>query len=198
MTSEEEEGPGVATSTATAPSPSTNSRVTTAPGRGSHNGAASSSTPCRPSNYSHRFPEETEADEEDVDEEERIVLEERIVEEEKEQEEVVEREQETDNVDDESDGSSDTSVLIVPYPELVPVVFFCLKQTTCPRSLCIRMVSSPYPLKKENVFADIIVGYLHSCLPLKFLNRLNTYCLKHVGQRFNSRPLGQMQPAGDF
>uniref|UniRef100_A0A671VPJ1 Calcium voltage-gated channel subunit alpha1 I n=1 Tax=Sparus aurata TaxID=8175 RepID=A0A671VPJ1_SPAAU len=31
----------------------------------------------------------------------------------------------------------DTSVLVVPYPELVPVVFFCLKQTTCPRSWCI-------------------------------------------------------------
>uniref|UniRef100_A0A3B5PWE4 Voltage-dependent T-type calcium channel subunit alpha-1I-like n=1 Tax=Xiphophorus maculatus TaxID=8083 RepID=A0A3B5PWE4_XIPMA len=42
--------------------------------------------------------------------------------------------------DDDSDGgSSDTSVLVVPHPELVPVVFFCLKQTTCPRSLCIRM-----------------------------------------------------------
>uniref|UniRef100_A0A6Q2ZBR3 Voltage-dependent T-type calcium channel subunit alpha n=1 Tax=Esox lucius TaxID=8010 RepID=A0A6Q2ZBR3_ESOLU len=30
--------------------------------------------------------------------------------------------------------------------DLAPVVFFCLKQTTCPRSWCIRMVSSPYPL----------------------------------------------------
>uniref|UniRef100_A0A3B4UEC8 Voltage-dependent T-type calcium channel subunit alpha n=1 Tax=Seriola dumerili TaxID=41447 RepID=A0A3B4UEC8_SERDU len=30
-----------------------------------------------------------------------------------------------------------TYVLVVPYPELVPVVFFCLKQTTCPRSLCV-------------------------------------------------------------
>uniref|UniRef100_A0A669CWL4 Voltage-dependent T-type calcium channel subunit alpha n=1 Tax=Oreochromis niloticus TaxID=8128 RepID=A0A669CWL4_ORENI len=40
---------------------------------------------------------------------------------------------------------SDTSVLVVPYPELVPVVFFCLKQTTFPRSWCIRMVTSPYP-----------------------------------------------------
>uniref|UniRef100_A0A3Q2PDK8 Voltage-dependent T-type calcium channel subunit alpha-1I-like n=1 Tax=Fundulus heteroclitus TaxID=8078 RepID=A0A3Q2PDK8_FUNHE len=36
-------------------------------------------------------------------------------------------------------AQADTSVLVVPYPELVPVVFFCLKQTTCPRSLCIRM-----------------------------------------------------------
>lgn len=40
---------------------------------------------------------------------------------------------------------SDLSTLVVPYPELAPVVFFCLKQTTCPRNWCIRMVSSPYP-----------------------------------------------------
>ncbi|XP_045072211.1 voltage-dependent T-type calcium channel subunit alpha-1H-like [Coregonus clupeaformis] len=47
--------------------------------------------------------------------------------------------------DDVSIGS-DLSTLVVPFPELAPVVFFCLKQTTCPRSWCIRMVSSPYPL----------------------------------------------------
>lgn len=46
--------------------------------------------------------------------------------------------------DDVSIGS-DLSTLVVPFPELAPVVFFCLKQTTCPRSWCIRMVSSPYP-----------------------------------------------------
>lgn len=46
--------------------------------------------------------------------------------------------------DDISIGS-DLSTLVVPFPELAPVVFFCLKQTTCPRSWCIRMVSSPYP-----------------------------------------------------
>uniref|UniRef100_A0A8C2GDB3 Calcium voltage-gated channel subunit alpha1 Ia n=1 Tax=Cyprinus carpio TaxID=7962 RepID=A0A8C2GDB3_CYPCA len=34
----------------------------------------------------------------------------------------------------------DLSTLVVPFPELAPVVFFCLKQTTCPRSWCIRMV----------------------------------------------------------
>ncbi|XP_055079758.1 voltage-dependent T-type calcium channel subunit alpha-1I-like [Periophthalmus magnuspinnatus] len=39
---------------------------------------------------------------------------------------------------------SDLSTLVVPYPELAPVVFFCLKQTTCPRNWCIRMVSSPW------------------------------------------------------
>ncbi|GAA6074115.1 voltage-dependent T-type calcium channel subunit alpha-1I-like [Tachysurus ichikawai] len=43
------------------------------------------------------------------------------------------------------DVSSDLSTLVVPFPELAPVVFFCLKQTTCPRNWCIRMVSSPYP-----------------------------------------------------
>uniref|UniRef100_A0A3B4BE69 Ion transport domain-containing protein n=1 Tax=Periophthalmus magnuspinnatus TaxID=409849 RepID=A0A3B4BE69_9GOBI len=37
---------------------------------------------------------------------------------------------------------SDLSTLVVPYPELAPVVFFCLKQTTCPRNWCIRMVST--------------------------------------------------------
>uniref|UniRef100_A0A8C1V897 Calcium voltage-gated channel subunit alpha1 I n=1 Tax=Cyprinus carpio TaxID=7962 RepID=A0A8C1V897_CYPCA len=39
------------------------------------------------------------------------------------------------------DVSSEFSALVVPYPELAPIVFFCLKQTTCPRSCCIRMVS---------------------------------------------------------
>ncbi|XP_052454961.1 voltage-dependent T-type calcium channel subunit alpha-1I-like [Carassius gibelio] len=42
------------------------------------------------------------------------------------------------------DVSSEFSALVVPYPELAPIVFFCLKQTTCPRSWCIRMVSSPW------------------------------------------------------
>uniref|UniRef100_A0AAY4DSJ6 Ion transport domain-containing protein n=1 Tax=Denticeps clupeoides TaxID=299321 RepID=A0AAY4DSJ6_9TELE len=32
--------------------------------------------------------------------------------------------------------------LVLPFPELAPVVFFCLKQTTCPRSWCIRMVAT--------------------------------------------------------
>ncbi|XP_041813433.1 voltage-dependent T-type calcium channel subunit alpha-1I [Chelmon rostratus] len=45
--------------------------------------------------------------------------------------------------DDDSIGS-DLSTLVVPFPELAPVVFFCLKQTTCPRNWCIRMVSSPW------------------------------------------------------
>ncbi|GAA6079010.1 voltage-dependent T-type calcium channel subunit alpha-1I isoform X1 [Tachysurus ichikawai] len=44
------------------------------------------------------------------------------------------------------DANSELRAVMVPYPELAPVVFFCLKQTTCPRSWCIRMVTSPYPL----------------------------------------------------
>uniref|UniRef100_A0A3Q1EKN4 Uncharacterized protein n=1 Tax=Acanthochromis polyacanthus TaxID=80966 RepID=A0A3Q1EKN4_9TELE len=33
----------------------------------------------------------------------------------------------------------------LPYPEWAPVVFFYLKQTTRPRSWCLKMVSNPYP-----------------------------------------------------
>lgn len=50
--------------------------------------------------------------------------------------------------DDISIGS-DLSALVVPFPDLAPVVFFCLKQTTCPRSWCIRMVLSPYPFGRR-------------------------------------------------
>uniref|UniRef100_A0A8K9UKY9 Voltage-dependent T-type calcium channel subunit alpha n=1 Tax=Oncorhynchus mykiss TaxID=8022 RepID=A0A8K9UKY9_ONCMY len=53
------------------------------------------------------------------------ILEERVMEE--------EEECNGDNNDDD-DASSDISTLIVPYPELAPVIFFCLKQTTFPRS----------------------------------------------------------------
>ncbi|XP_047189952.1 voltage-dependent T-type calcium channel subunit alpha-1I-like isoform X3 [Scophthalmus maximus] len=134
MTSEEEEGPSVATSTAATPSAAAISRAATAVSRGDGDDAVTSSSPRRPSPHRRRpRPEEKEEKEEEV-EEEGIIREEqegRI-----EEEEVVEC--------DEEDGSSDTSVLVVPYPELVPVVFFCLKQTTFPRSWCIRMVSSPW------------------------------------------------------
>nr|XP_015824152.2 voltage-dependent T-type calcium channel subunit alpha-1I isoform X2 [Nothobranchius furzeri]XP_054599493.1 voltage-dependent T-type calcium channel subunit alpha-1I isoform X2 [Nothobranchius furzeri] len=143
MTSEEEEGPGVATSTTvSSPSAATISRVTTAIGRGSRNGASSSPL-CRPSPYSRTCPMELEAEKEEV-ENEGIIREEKIEEEEKEQEMAEEEEEECERDGDKEDGSSNASVLVVPYPELVPVVFFCLKQTTCPRSLCIRMVTSPW------------------------------------------------------
>ncbi|KAF3688002.1 Voltage-dependent T-type calcium channel subunit alpha-1 [Channa argus] len=141
MTSEEEEGLGAETSTATASSAATISGVTAAVARGGGDDVTSSS-PCRPSPYHLRCPAEKEKKEKEI-EEEGIVEEERI-----EKEELLEHEGDDD--DDDDDGSSDTSVLVVPYPELVPVVFFCLKQTTCPRSWCIRMVSSPYPFRSGN------------------------------------------------
>ncbi|XP_060700301.1 voltage-dependent T-type calcium channel subunit alpha-1G-like isoform X2 [Hemiscyllium ocellatum] len=34
----------------------------------------------------------------------------------------------------------------LPYPALAPVVFFHLKQTTRPRSWCLKLVCNPYPL----------------------------------------------------
>lgn len=55
----------------------------------------------------------------------------------------------------EDDVSSELSAVVVPYPELAPVVFFCLKQTTCPRSWCIRLVDSPYPLLHINTHTNI-------------------------------------------
>ncbi|XP_065811481.1 voltage-dependent T-type calcium channel subunit alpha-1G-like [Labrus bergylta] len=141
MTSEEEEGPNVATSTATSPSAATVSRVTATTAKGDSNDAITPSSPCRPFPYHLPCPEEKEEKEEEIEEEEEIIPRERLEKEEDEYEEAVE----CDGNDGDEDASSDTSVLVVPYPELVPVVFFCLKQTTCPRSLCIRMVSSPYP-----------------------------------------------------
>ncbi|XP_027874293.1 voltage-dependent T-type calcium channel subunit alpha-1I-like [Xiphophorus couchianus] len=130
--SEEEEGPGVAASASTQ-SAATAAGTAPAATKGG-DGVVSSSPPRGPSPRYPVYPEEKEAEAE----EEGVVQEERLEEEEKELKVVEER-------DDDSDGgSSDTSVLVVPHPELVPVVFFCLKQTTCPRSLCIRMVCSPW------------------------------------------------------
>uniref|UniRef100_A0A8C6L908 Calcium voltage-gated channel subunit alpha1 Ia n=1 Tax=Nothobranchius furzeri TaxID=105023 RepID=A0A8C6L908_NOTFU len=66
--------------------------------------------------------------------------------------------------DDASIGS-DLSTLVVPFPELAPVVFFCLKQTTCPRNWCIRMVSSPYPFSHHWNAISIMVILLN-CVTL--------------------------------
>lgn len=55
----------------------------------------------------------------------------------------------------ENDVSSELSAVVVPYPELAPVVFFCLKQTTFPRSWCIRLVDSPYPLRHIYAYTNI-------------------------------------------
>ncbi|KAM9557327.1 uncharacterized protein ACIB01_008601 [Guaruba guarouba] len=38
----------------------------------------------------------------------------------------------------------------VPYPALAPTAFFCLKQTTRPRSWCLRLVCNPYPFPRDN------------------------------------------------
>ncbi|XP_060219951.1 voltage-dependent T-type calcium channel subunit alpha-1H-like [Meriones unguiculatus] len=35
----------------------------------------------------------------------------------------------------------------VPYPALAATVFFCLGQTTRPRSWCLRLVCNPYPYR---------------------------------------------------
>lgn len=40
----------------------------------------------------------------------------------------------------------------LPYPTLAPVVFFYLKQTTRPRSWCLKMVCNPYPFSRPHLF----------------------------------------------
>lgn len=139
MTSEEKEGPGVTTSTATTLSLAAISKETTAIAKGDSEDAATSSSPYWHSQYHLLCPEEKE---EEGDIEEEGIIQETRIERPEEEEEVANCERDDEDKDD---GSSDTSVLVVPYPELVPVVFFCLKQTTCPRSWCISMVSNPYP-----------------------------------------------------
>nr|XP_020032868.1 uncharacterized protein LOC109694995 [Castor canadensis] len=37
----------------------------------------------------------------------------------------------------------------VPYPALAATVFFCLGQTTRPRSWCLRLVCNPYPFRAD-------------------------------------------------
>lgn len=43
------------------------------------------------------------------------------------------------------DASTSGDDEALPYPTLAPVVFFYLKQTTRPRSWCLKMVCNPYP-----------------------------------------------------
>nr|XP_057916779.1 voltage-dependent T-type calcium channel subunit alpha-1I-like isoform X2 [Doryrhamphus excisus]XP_057916854.1 voltage-dependent T-type calcium channel subunit alpha-1I-like isoform X2 [Doryrhamphus excisus] len=126
MTSEEEEeGPGVAASSAQLAVTISRATAAAAGGDGGDDAIIQPSSPCRRSTYHLPCPNEEEEEEE---------------------KEKIEEDKQLEVVDDDGDDdvSSTTSVLVVPYPELVPVVFFCLKQTTCPRSLCIRMVSSPW------------------------------------------------------
>ncbi|XP_031666905.1 voltage-dependent T-type calcium channel subunit alpha-1I-like [Oncorhynchus kisutch] len=82
------------------------------------------------------------------------------------EEQVMEEEEEC-NGDNNDDVSSDISTLIVPYPELAPVIFFCLKQTTFPRSC--RMVEYSLDLQNINLSAIRTVRVLR---PLKAINRV--------------------------
>lgn len=43
---------------------------------------------------------------------------------------------------DETSASGDENL---PYPAMAPVIFFYLKQTTRPRSWCLKLVCNPYP-----------------------------------------------------
>uniref|UniRef100_A0AAR2L605 Voltage-dependent T-type calcium channel subunit alpha n=1 Tax=Pygocentrus nattereri TaxID=42514 RepID=A0AAR2L605_PYGNA len=60
----------------------------------------------------------------------------------------------------------------LPYPSLAPVVFFYMKQTTRPRSWCLKMVCNPYPfIPNPNSRASMLVillncvtlGMFHPC-----------------------------------
>eukprot|EP00063_Salmo_salar_P064179 XP_014039014.1 PREDICTED: uncharacterized protein LOC106592220 [Salmo salar] len=54
-----------------------------------------------------------------------------------------------------------------PYPALAPVVFFCVKQTTRPRSWCLRTVCNPYPLLlSEAGLYWSVTHILYCCLKL--------------------------------
>uniref|UniRef100_A0A3B1KBW3 Ion transport domain-containing protein n=1 Tax=Astyanax mexicanus TaxID=7994 RepID=A0A3B1KBW3_ASTMX len=56
----------------------------------------------------------------------------------------------------------------LPYPSLAPVVFFYLKQTTRPRSWCLKMVCNPYPFIPNPDMLVILLncvtlGMFHPC-----------------------------------
>uniref|UniRef100_A0A8C1G700 Voltage-dependent T-type calcium channel subunit alpha n=1 Tax=Cyprinus carpio TaxID=7962 RepID=A0A8C1G700_CYPCA len=58
----------------------------------------------------------------------------------------------------------------LPYPSLAPVVFFYLKQTTRPRSWCLKMVCNPYPFKLKCKASMLVIllncvtlGMFHPC-----------------------------------
>ncbi|CAL8378871.1 unnamed protein product [Boreogadus saida] len=78
-------------------------------------------------------------------------------------EEEEEQEEEEEEVEDEVGSvGSDLSSLVVPFPELAPVVFFCLKQTTCPRSWCIRMVN--LSTSTQSLLSSQVLSLLPGCL----------------------------------
>uniref|UniRef100_A0A8C9XWK9 Calcium voltage-gated channel subunit alpha1 G n=1 Tax=Sander lucioperca TaxID=283035 RepID=A0A8C9XWK9_SANLU len=54
----------------------------------------------------------------------------------------------------------------LPYPAMAPVVFFYLKQTTRPRSWCLKMVSNPYPFIPSMLVIllnCVTLGMFHPC-----------------------------------
>ncbi|KAG5278774.1 hypothetical protein AALO_G00102610, partial [Alosa alosa] len=93
-----------------------------------------------PSEEDHRaVPPEAWPAQEEAEPAEEVVLEpERHGMDEDEEEVEVEEERRDEEDEDDDEASSGMSGFVVPYPELAPVVFFCLKQTTFPRSWCIR------------------------------------------------------------
>uniref|UniRef100_A0A8C3M617 Calcium voltage-gated channel subunit alpha1 H n=1 Tax=Chrysolophus pictus TaxID=9089 RepID=A0A8C3M617_CHRPC len=52
----------------------------------------------------------------------------------------------------------------VPYPALAPTAFFCLKQTTRPRSWCLRLVCNPYPFPEGHCTPMLVI--LLNCVTL--------------------------------
>lgn len=56
-----------------------------------------------------------------------------------------ERRESTGDPGAEETGSAGGADEVLPYPSLAPVVFFYMKQSTRPRSWCLKMVCNPYP-----------------------------------------------------
>uniref|UniRef100_A0A2I3GNJ2 Calcium voltage-gated channel subunit alpha1 I n=1 Tax=Nomascus leucogenys TaxID=61853 RepID=A0A2I3GNJ2_NOMLE len=53
----------------------------------------------------------------------------------------------------------------VPHPDLAPVAFFCLRQTTSPRNWCIKMVCNPYP-PQPRLIGALFLSQLNHCVIL--------------------------------
>ncbi|ELW64455.1 Voltage-dependent T-type calcium channel subunit alpha-1I [Tupaia chinensis] len=51
----------------------------------------------------------------------------------------------------------------VPHPDLAPVAFFCLRQTTSPRNWCIKMVCNPYPFMLVILLTCVTLGMYQPC-----------------------------------
>lgn len=54
----------------------------------------------------------------------------------------------------------------VPYPALAATVFFCLGQTTRPRSWCLRLVCNPYPSRAAGC-GDPVRDTRSACVPAR-------------------------------